>query len=780
MKKANSLRFGLALFLVAIAAQVQATQRTELGEVAFHQALLDAGTGLRLMCVAAHPDDEDGATLARYRRKYGYRTFAVIATRGEGGQNEIGPELYEELGVIRTYEMMAAAEVTGARLHFLNLPEFGYSKTLEETLDRWGEQNTLRRLVRAIRTIRPDVIITNHGASKDHGHHQAIGAMLKKAFDASADPTVFPEQREAGLEPWQAARLYIRSWDKAPDAVTIDIDELDPVLGRTYAEIAAKALERHRSQGMGFFIRRYLTGNPKAYYTLVKDTPEGVSGGRTDVAAPGGVLFDGLQDRCTADDRALSRGTLFRAERTGTSLSGTLGALAAELRLSATLDDDVVVPGQTILVKAELTDFGAREAESVHFGLTSEFGDAPSGPVAADINAEGRAEAVFEVVVPKNQSATLPHSEHLFDEGFLGPQFTVVASVDCGRPMPLVLHVPVRVDVTPPVGIAFVDAPYLMRLGADESVTFRLRLTNHTSGPVEGVISLSPSAGLYIEPEEIPFKFSAEGDEKVVPIVGGLFQGVSPRDYHLGATVRGHDAVTFGTARAMALATPEGIRVGVVQSYNDVFARALDSMNVPHAALELADFVPSRLDTFSAVIIDIRAYLVRPDLVANNQTLLDYVARGGTLLVMYQKTYEWKPEYAPYPIRVSHNRVTDETAPMTVLVPGHPLFNSPNPITPRDWDGWIQERGLYFPDQWDTHYTPLVSCSDPGEDFPPGAVLVAAHGKGTYLYTSLVWYRQLRELHPGALKVFANMLVLGSDAAGSRTTSETPGSDPAP
>jgi LmbE family N-acetylglucosaminyl deacetylase len=214
-----------------------------LGAVARHQALLDAGTDLRLMCVAAHPDDEDGATLAMYRKKFGYKTFAVLATRGEGGQNEIGPELYQELAVLRTDEMSRASAITGAELHFLDLPEFGYSKSREETFEIWGHDNALERMVRLIRELRPDVIITHHGPTGGHGHHQAIGLVLQEAFDIAGDPNRFPQHMKEGLEPWQPARLYLRNFGGEAGA-RIGFNELDSVRGVTYAQIAAQALDR--------------------------------------------------------------------------------------------------------------------------------------------------------------------------------------------------------------------------------------------------------------------------------------------------------------------------------------------------------------------------------------------------------------------------------------------------------------------------------------------------------------------------------------------------------
>jgi len=218
---------------------------------------------------------------------------------------------------------------------------------------------------------------------------------------------------------------------------------------------------------------------------------------------------------------------------------------------------------------------------------------------------------------------------------------------------------------------------------------------------------------------------------------------------------------SYAVARVVDVKVPEHARIGVVQSYDDVFMKTLERLQVPHAALELKDLTPERLAAFSAIIIDIRAYLARPDLVANNQAVLDFAKRGGALLVMYQKTFDWKEAYAPYPIHVSTNRVTREDAPVSVLAADNSLFTTPNRIVDTDWAGWIQERGLYFPDTWDTHYTPLVACADPGETIPPGSCLIAKYGEGTYFYTALGWYRQLRELHPGALRVFANMIALG-------------------
>lgn len=745
-----------------------------LGEVALHQNLLDVGTDLRLMCVAAHPDDEDGATLAMYRKKWGYKTFAVIATRGEGGQNEIGPELYNALGVIRTHEMMRASKITGAELHFLDLPEFGFSKNAEETFRIWGREETLRRMVRKIRETRPDVIITHHNTSGGHGHHRALGITLLEAFDAAADPEVFPEQVAQGLAPWQVARLYLRFFRGADKAVVVEISELDEVRGLSYAELAGLALYEHETQGMGAFVERFLTSRSTVSYGLQLEAPGGVSGAGP-VAAPGGGLFDGLHDRVSPQARKLSLelagrkeakesvSALFGEAKTATAReqANRLAVSAMQLKLTARISDKEVVPGQEVTVTTEVFDYGEDDARNVTFTIEAADWMPAEAPAPVEISMKDIdiATAKLKLTIPAGQASTIPHDAHLFSGHFLRPQFHVVARVET-REGAVILRAPVLVDVAPKVSLEFADAPHLIRRGVDRQGRFSLRLTNHAPGPGEVTVVVSPDPVLGLSGQRISVSFNSEGDQKSIPLVADLPAGLQPRDYTLTARIEGTGVSASGSVRVVDLAVPEAIRVGVIESYDDTFMTTLERLDVPHEALGLEDFTPERLDTFSTIIVDIRAYLVRQDLVANNRALLDYVHRGGTVLVMYQKTYEWKDEFAPYPLHVSRNRVTVEDAPMKILAPDHGLFHEPNTIREEDWAGWIQERGLYFPAKWDDAYTPLLQCADPGEDPAPGSCLVARYGEGTYLYTALGWYRQLRELHPGTLRIFANMLAL--------------------
>lgn len=761
-----------ALVLVAIPAEGEA----DLGEVAFQQALKDVGTDLRLMCVAAHPDDEDGATLAMYRKKWGYKTFAVIATRGEGGQNEIGPELYEELGVLRTHEMRRASEITGAELHFLDLPEFGYSKSAEETFAIWGEDEALRRMVRTIRELKPDVIISHHTPGGGHGHHQVVGQALLDAFEAAADPDQFPEQIGEGLEAWQVARFYVRPYGGGSGGIAEPVEnktsELDPLRGYSYAEIAGQALQEHESQGMGFFVDRFLSTRSTTTYHLQKQADGGTTDGG-DVPAPGGGLFAGLMDRVPPEARELSASKAGRSEAFEAALAlldkaegehararlNRLAQVAAELKLRANISDDEAVPGQTVEIATSLFDYGAPNADSVTLAVeTKPWLDAKVSDAQTSDLPDKEASASFKVTIANDQAPTIPHPEHLFKPHFLEPQLTVVATVKTGNGDVVVRH-PIYVDVAPAVSVAFHDAPYLVQSG-DKSAEISLLLTNHAPEARDATVHLVPPRGFLLDQDKLSVSFKREGDQTILPLETKIIGELLPGDYPLTAAVAESNASANTIARVVDLEIPQDIRVGVVESYDDTFMTTLAKFGVPHEALTIEDFTADKLDTFTTIIVDIRAYLVRPDLTANNQALLDYVKRGGTVIVNYHKTFEWEESYAPYPISLSRNRVTVEDAPIKLLVPDHPLFNTPNKIADVDWEGWIQERGLYFPAKWDDAYTPLIETVDPGENPPPGSVLIAEYGDGTYLYTALGWYRQLRELHPGTLRIFANMLAL--------------------
>lgn len=789
-------------------------------EIAFRQALKDMSNDLRLMCVAAHPDDEDGATLAYHRFKHGIKTYALIGTRGEGGQNEIGPELYEDLAVIRTKEMMEAAKIEGAELHFLDMPDFGFSKTIEETLEKWGKDVLLEKMVRKIREIRPHVIITHHGRMKDHGHHQAIGWAVQEAFDKAADPNAFTDSGQ----PWQVQRLYIRDFSgNSETAAVINISEKDELRGKTYAEIAADALRAHKSQGMEFFIQRLLSGDVKAYYDLVKEAERKKLS--TSLGGEFGLLFEGLNAwnflldekfKGISDRPTLARKLwesiaeardFFRhdqADRLGDPLL-TLTEISTSLKIA----DPVVVPNQSVDLHFQYEDAGDLEGDSLEVSLTypfvgplrfvnyAEVGDSIPfmNPVRFELTGGKQTiERSVAMSIP-TLPFTVPNSRHVFDTSIPHVLANILQSSGGTFGYHVFARISTQFDIAPPVLPEFLEAPYLVRPFGRVKLRVPVQLTNYTPGaraqevrftaPEGWGIALhgqhgpdgqaDASSGASSPSNTLAFnaEFTEEDEQCSIELLLTPPKDAALGSYTITAETAGLDYTPEAKVQVAEARPPleydEGFAlwysgmpetVGLIDSYDTTFRDVMTKLQVRFTPIKEDDFTPERLDQFTTILVDMRSYLYRPDLKANNAVLLDWCKRGGTLIVNYHKTFDWSSDFAPYKLVLSNNRVTIEDAPVKHLVPEHPWFNTPNKITPEDWDGWRQERGLYFAGQWDEAFTPLIETSDPDEIIPPGSCLIADYGEGKYFYTALVWYRQLRELHPGALKLFANMLAL--------------------
>lgn len=492
-----------------------------------------------ILCLAAHPDDEDGATLAYYRYLYGYDTYTIFYTRGEGGQNEIGPELYDELGKIREQECYNAAKIQGSKAFFLGELDFGFSKTAKETFKFWGgEDSVLARLVYFIRVIKPDVVITNHDTitikpNRQHGNHQAVGITVFEAFDKAADPKYHPEQLVYGIEPWQIKKLFFRSFDSTKtDLYKIDISKTISDGKTTIAEISRDALFQHKTQGMD----------------------------KVDINSP---FF-----------------------------------------------------------------FGNR---------------------------------FYQMVRSDNM-------------------------------------------------------------------------------------------------------YNTEGDDLFSGLVHNMKWNTNDlKSYSTYYTYPVKDAeATLSTL--MSVKTNDGIKVGLVKTYDNTIESILHSFNVKYDTLSPLALEVWDLNSYNTIILDLRAYFFRPDVVKFNQRLLDYAANGGNLVVFYNKPQDWneKGEFAPFPLYITSERVTEEDADVTILNPEHTLLNYPNKIYDGDFSGWVQERNVYLP-SGDTaktsgKYQKLLAMQDENDPVPSTSLLFTDYGKGTYTYCTLALYRQMKVFNEGAIKLFINLI----------------------
>ena len=796
-----------------------AADRTEL-----HQALLDLNNPWTVMCIAAHPDDEDGATLTVLRRKYGVHTVSLFSTFGEGGQNAIGPELYDELGVIRVRETMKASVIQGSEPHFLGLKDFGFSKSADEAFRVWGHDAALRKMVEQIRKLRPDVIITNHDTTSGHGHHQATGRLALEAFDAAADPERFPDQlKETAV--WQVQRLFVRFRSdpvsqrdaKEGDAaqtegiVTINPNEFDSIRKSTYAEQALRALQQHASQGPWPQEIR-AGGMPPITYRLVREATEAES-----LPANSNTLWDGL--------RLNGRLTEFAKPLTIDGRPPTDFLEDPERVFKAILDDHwakTVISGKQPNYQPTADDyhFGRRLEQERNFALAAAKGIAitispqtksvtPNTTVTFTLTVTNHGITPFTLysveflglglrgglIRPDDRLAPqesksytqeahvfpgaelyIPRTDSLYSDRIFGMPFTAAVLIDVAG-QKVFAPVPVsHLNIMPLVemGDVFTFPLVLTSRSLEQNQSLKLHLKNNLNQRFVGRLVIEPIGRK--GRVTLPVQLSPSGSRDVAvevkriinllpelpvltktPLTIQLSLYREKEDYPV-------DVRQFKVAYSDSRVAPN-LKVGYIRSTDYTLRNALAALGVESQELNVADIQKSDLQRFDTIIVDNRGYQAHPELIDANPRLLEYAKNGGNLIVFYHKPNEWNPDaaknrpnLAPYPVALGDERVTDENAPVAFTNPLHPLLNSPNKIGPDDFKNWIQERGLYYPKTWDAHYQTLFAMSDAGEDPLRSGLLVADYGKGHYIYTSLVWYRQLRAGVPGGYRMFANMI----------------------
>jgi LmbE family N-acetylglucosaminyl deacetylase len=834
------LAFSLSVLEVSCSSRAQEhspspTLATEsINKAELHQALLDLTNQWTVMCVAAHPDDEDGTTLTVLRRRDGVHTVSLFSTYGEGGQNAVGPELYEELGVIRVHETMKAAQIQGSEPHFLGLKDFGFSKSADEAFKVWGHDEALRRMVSKIRELRPDVIITNHDTTSGHGHHQATGRLIVEAFDAAADASRFPELMNK-FKPWQAKRLFVRGFGggtaSATDRVfTVDPNQIDPVRGTSFAEQALAALQQHATQGPWpksvpdlLRARRIESGKlPPIRYRLVKEAagvPTLPANATTPLAGlelppafaekltPPTVDGKPLTAFLDRPDRVLAalvdwRAVAIRAfmnEADGANGAATAledvprfylfaartdRAIATAAGVSLTIKSSapVLVPGTRTIFSIELANTGIN---GIHVNDIRFTGGANTVSLdTADLLLPDTETVVnVDSDTGKDADITVPSEEHLYDGLYRGKYFSAIADLEMDGAK-FSVGAEIWPDVAPAVEIKKISPPTLVWTPGrrDQVLNFTAVVRNNLPSQFRGTLEINSKAlrisavgaGLTLAANETRSVALRSNAAPVVPRRAGRSSNMNSNpSSHFASLIVEDRAAAMISKRTVPIVFSDarvarGLRVGYVASFDQTLEQSLAALGVNAKALTLDAVKSSDLSSFDTIIVDNRGYEAHPELIAANSRLLDFVNAGGTLLVFYHKSNEWnpdanknRPQLAPYPLVLGDERVTDETAPIAFLEARHPLLNVPNQITQADFANWIQERGLYYPKEWDAHYSALFATNDPGEATLKSGLLVAQYGKGNYIYTSMVWYRELRAGVPGAYRMFANMISFG-------------------
>lgn len=879
----------LALLALAIPSRPRAQEiagtRGHVGLALVLRQLATVGT---VMHVTAHPDDEHNALMAMQSHGQGLRVVLATATRGTGGQNEIGPELFDALGVLRTEELLAAHEYDGAEQYFARAVDFGYTFSMEETFDKWGRDEILSDYVRLIRMTRPDVMVTMRPDLPGGGkHHQASALIGLEAFRAAGDPDRFPEQLRDGLRPWQPHKIYKVAYygffagepKPAPGTrlLPVDAEVYDPLLGRTYAEIGSQARAMHKCQGFGQLLA--LPGSRTVQYHLADSTLpgrtqrdetgmlDGLDLGLTSLARYAGaeppatlVAALGRIARLVADaDAALRRGgplaavsplALGLAEtrrlRGSLSASGVSEAAAYEidfrlarterlftdglvlahgLRIEALADDGVVTPGQPVTVTVIVANRSRRPV--ILDAVTLDGFDRGSTACAAgELAPSAELSCEESVTIPVGASLTEPYWERVpghdryafepdapFGAPFRPSPFGVRVGLRVdGVPVPVELPVQHRYEgnifsgekrmellvvpaltarLSPEIAILPVSAAGPSDSGTNGSPSagrtrsVRVTVTRNAPGAADAEVSLDAPDGWSAVPARAALRFERPDQAVAVTFDVQAPPSLLPGTYTVKATVasdggrfgKGYQVVEYPhiqrrhlfsdatiPVKAIDVAIAPRLRVGYVMGVGDQVPQAIEQLGADVRLLNAADLASGDLSRFSVIVTGVRAYERRADLRAYNDRLIDYARRGGTVIVQYNKFEFNRAQYGPYPVEVSRDRVTDEEAPVTILVADHPVFRWPNRIDESGWRGWVQERGLYFLGERDPRYVDLIELTDPfAENAGPkrGALVEARVGDGRWLYVGLGLFRQLPAGTEGAYRLLANLLSLG-------------------
>jgi LmbE family N-acetylglucosaminyl deacetylase len=783
-----------------------------------------------VLYVAAHPDDENTRVITLMANDRLAATAYLSMTRGDGGQNLIGPEIRDKLGLIRTHELLAARRVDGGQQFFTRAVDFGYSKSADETFRIWGKDEILSDVVRVYRMFKPDVILTRFPADEraGHGHHTASAVLAAEAFDLASRQDFLPEQvREFGVA--RPVRLYTntgRWWntsinEETPGVVTLNVGKYNPLLGASYSEIAAVSRSQHKSQGFGSAGSR---GEELEFFEYVKgercdqDFFEGIN--TTWSRVEGGSHIQRLVDEMIAaydmTNPAASVPALLKIRKEIEALKqnvwkdrklAEVNQLIQDclgLYCGATSGRYYAVAGEPLTVQFEFVNRsnGAVAVESVHseaLGLDTLVRAKLDENVALEFTTSHPVDASVGYSDPYWLQE--PHSIGRFtvrDPALIGMpesppaiRFTVSLLVE-GEP--LTIEVPLNhrwvdpvkgeqvrpVEVVPAVDIKLPQEVVIFEDQDARDIEITVRSNSVRS--VSGELKLQLPEGWKYSPSSLAFTLTepnatAVGTFTVVPSkresVGRVVAvaNVEGRTLSRSLETIAYDHIPIQTllpeasARVVRLnIAKEGQTIGYIEGAGDEVPQALRSIGYDVRILKNEDITPEGLARLDAVVVGVRALNTRDGIERIMSQVLKYVEEGGTAIVQYNNDVRLDYKmFAPYPLKLSRSRVSEEDAQVRILLPGHPALNTPNKITGRDFDGWVQERGLYFPSSWDSRYAALLSMNDEGEDPLDGSLLVASYGKGYYVYTSLSFFRELPEGVPGAYRLFANLVSLGKD-----------------
>jgi len=782
-----------------------------------------------VLYVAAHPDDENTRAITYLANGRLAATAYLSMTRGDGGQNLIGPEIGELLGVIRTQELLAARRIDGGQQFFTRAIDFGFSKNYQETLKIWGKEEILSDVVQIIRQFKPDVILTRFPPDEraGHGHHTSSAILAQEAFDTSNDPKAFPEQvKTFGL--WQVSALYTntgRWWNQTinestPGIIAMNVGTYNPLLGESYSEIAAASRTSHKSQGFGSSGSR---GDAQEFFEFIKgdkaDKEIFEKVNTTWTRVKGSEIVQQLVSKVISEfneeNPAHSVPTLLELRRQINLLENSvwktrklkevdqviIDCIGLYMEVKAT--NFMVTPGQQVTLSFEVIN---RSATAI--SLNKIASKQLSLDSTLSLSLTNNSSHIFRSTKSLNSDAAYSSPYWLKDSHPIG-LFTVQDKSLIGKPEndaamnaeaefsvqgeKLVIATPIiykwtdpvrgelmrPVEIVPPVFVNFPERVVVFKDQSPKSISVLVKSASQKK--ISGNLTLDLPAGWKSEPTTIAFELSKLNEEKTLTfnVVGGKAEvdgiiravaEVEGKTYSNSLQQITYDHIPVQTllpeAKVRALRiniNKVGSVIGYIKGAGDEIPASLRNLGYEVWEMKNEEVTEANLQRVNAVVLGIRTINTNERIGFIMPTLLKYVERGGTLVVQYNTNNDFemdKDKIAPYPITLSRDRVTEENSEVRILKPDHPALNYPNKITAKDFDGWVQERGLYFPSAWSNKYDALLSMNDKGEPARNGSLLVGKYGEGHYVYTGLSFFRELPDGVPGAYKLFANLVSL--------------------
>ncbi len=768
-----------------------------------------------VLYIAAHPDDENTRLIAYLANEKCLRTGYLSLTRGDGGQNLIGSEQGIELGMIRTQELLAARRIDGGEQFFTRAYDFGFSKNPEETFTKWSHDSILSDMVWVIRNFRPDIIITRFATdgSGGHGHHTASAMLAEEAFDAAADPTRFSEQLQY-VTVWKTRRMF---WNVStrfanPNAdmstyIKLDVGGYNPLLGKSYGEIAAESRSMHKSQGFGSAKQRGEildffkplkgdTAGLKDIFEGMDFTWKRVKGGEKIGKQITKILKDYKVENPSSSKIDLEKlKLLFELENVSIHqdflrkiLFNSCGIVkeAVVEKSNYSLNEKFNLIKQTIVRTTNYTkDY---KFNIIHFDTTKFSSGVISQPYWLVNPIEKNMFVIQEKYNLLRNSLTFPYTFSSFNFETSSNSFKYIEHIQYKWVNPEKGELYRPLVITPPVMINLTQKSFVF---TDEKPKEIQVIVKAGKDNIQTKIKANLPQGWSMEPAFANINLPKKGDEQIVtfkikPVTSNVtlseVEGsttinftaeIDGVEYSKGIKEIKYDHIPVQTwfpeaeAKLVKVDVMKTFNtVGYIQGAGDAVPASLEQMGYKVIMITDEQLQNGNLNEFPAIVLGVRAFNTNEKLQQYKQRVFDYVKEGGNLIVQYNTNSFFGPlkdQISPVPFKLSRDRVTIEEAPVTFLLPEHPVLNFPNKITNDDFDGWIQERGIYFGTDMDSSFQCPLSMNDPGEKPNNGSLIIAKYGKGNYVYTGLAFFRELPAGVAGSYRLFANILSLQTD-----------------